>query len=1082
MSLPEGGGPNDSSNSGDVVIESWSDADSDVICLDSEVSNNISSQVSEKRLFIKEETAGDSDDCVILEDEIIDAVNQNDQNKKAPGTLDCKSFADFKGFGDQLVTSTPKRRQPQPERVLQEYNTIDELKYDIVDSDSSDDNLEIISDPSPNDVAPNREHEETRGNPYEEDQTLSIKKDEVGVMENTPANLEEKKICAKLDEENNEGTETNNEENNTNIELSDTSTLKRVELVGNDKESYSRVKKRNISEAGPISPQPAKKICFMFGTTGVLDTEKSSSPDKNKEVPLTEQLAMSSEDEEEQVTLEEKGPKALDDEEQEQNGQYWLKMITGSSADLKDDNNCKEIRERKEDTQAWSADEEELADIPVRTKVSRKSIKVPENIVECEAGEENLMNLDCEGLKDENANIDLKDEVANKEDDDADSDDDLHQAIYSLGNYCKRMVRGVMCSKLKCSWVHYMTPEDAVTQFYRICSNRSAKAVLRFYRFFTDLEIQEQMIVDAQELSAKSEPGGNIDIEPKNVCRAVFKAMVKVSKGLDLSMDEYMEMVEISSSLYTIVDGSDTLVSLFTQTSCLVVDAGSHPAGPRLVRWCWTNLYLDSLSHGVVLPSQFFSDVCTLLAHQKMIGQLVTVLLYMALIPSLSPSLVHLAEVLSSPSSVLTTPHSTALSTAQTLSRLCITEWVTLSKMGKIQPGIELLVNLLKDENPIDVHKFFQSLPELPGLDIPDVPPPPLSNQDCWMRAKMAEGKWEDVAYHMCSIDQQDVEVISDFAEQILLEVSQLCGEFRLVEPISVLYNTMVQVVLSRKCEVHTQFIRQLGVALLVCQVTSSQWSEASTIVKILASQLNTDFLCVKVPALPQFSQLDKGMVPLFVLEVLTFTKQRMELVKYLEVWDCLSSLQAELELEKRNKIMTKVLEVLAAGNTDTATVDIMIRISDVMVPGMKTETDVILRKRQEMMSNIVFQLMLNSNMVGSKLWSRYQMVRSCNHQLHKAETRGIVMMLAYNRMLPQAKKVYQEAVKWGVYSLQALSRPLTLRLSSSMVLEEIYVIVVEFLDKLKSEESLNVFVKMEETSTPNTGIKHLNCVRYVAL
>ena len=454
----------------------------------------------------------------------------------------------------------------------------------------------------------------------------------------------------------------------------------------------------------------------------------------------------------------------------------------------------------------------------------------------------------------------------------------------------------------------------------------------------------------------------------------------------------------------------------------------------------------------------------------------------MALIPSLSPSLVHLAEVLSSPSSVLTTPHSTALSTAQTLSRLCITEWVTLSKMGKIQPGIELLVKLLKDDNPIDVHKFFQSLPELPGLDIPDVPPPPLSNQDCWMRAKMAEGKWEDVAYHMCSIDQQDVEVISDFAEQILLEVSQLCGEFRLVEPISVLYNTMVQVVLSRKCEVHTQFIRQLGVALLVCQVTSSQWSEASTIVKILASQLNTDFLCVKVPALPQFSQLDKGMVPLFVLEVLTFTKQRMELVKYLEVWDCLSSLQAELELEKRNKIMTKVLEVLAAGNTDTATVDIMIRISDVMVPGMKTETDVILRKRQEMMSNIVFQLMLNSNMVGSKLWSRYQMVRSCNHQLHKAETRGIVMMLAYNRMLPQAKKVYQEAVKWGVYSLQALSRPLTLRLSSSMVLEEIYVIVVEFLDKLKSEESLNVFVKMEETSTPNTGIKHLNCVRYVAL
>ena len=251
--------------------------------------------------------------------------------------------------------------------------------------------------------------------------------------------------------------------------------------------------------------------------------------------------------------------------------------------------------------------------------------------------------------------------------------------------------------------------------------------------------------------------------------------------------------------------------------------------------------------------------------------------------------------------------------------------------------------------------------------------------------------------------------------------------------------------------------------------------------VKMLAYKLNTDFLLVKPPALPQFSGLDKGMVPLFVLEVLVWTKQRSELVKYLELWDCLASLETELELEKRNHIMTKVLECLATGNTDEATVDMMIRVSDVMVLGMRTETDVVLRKRQEVMSNILFQLMLNINMLGSRLWSRYQMVRSCNHQLHKPETRGIVMMLAYNRMLPQAKKVYQEAVKWGVYSSQALSRPLTLRLTSSMLLEEIYVIVVEFLEKLESkhvQESLNIFVKMEETSTPNTGIKHLNCVR----
>lgn len=156
--------------------------------------------------------------------------------------------------------------------------------------------------------------------------------------------------------------------------------------------------------------------------------------------------------------------------------------------------------------------------------------------------------------------------ASSKEDEGIDSDDDLHLAIYSLGNYCKRMVRGVMCSKPKCSWVHYMTPEDAVTQFYRICPNRSARAVFRFYRFFTDLEIQEQMMVDAQELLTKTDPGEVIEIDPKNVCKAVFKAMVKVSKALDLSMDQYMEMVDISSSLYTTIDGRDTLVSLFSNS------------------------------------------------------------------------------------------------------------------------------------------------------------------------------------------------------------------------------------------------------------------------------------------------------------------------------------------------------------------------------------------------------------------------------------------------------------------------------------------------------------------------------------
>merc|ERR1712034_11372 len=106
---------------------------------------------------------------------------------------------------------------------------------------------------------------------------------------------------------------------------------------------------------------------------------------------------------------------------------------------------------------------------------------------------------------------------------------------------------------------------------------------------------------------------------------------------------------------------------------------------------------------------------------------------------------------------------------------------------------------------------------------------------------------------------------------------------------------------------------------------------------------------------------------------------------------------------QEKNVILISVLECLAAGNTDLATVDIMIRISDIMVPGMRKETDVVLRRRQEGMSNILFQLMLNENMSESRLWSRYLMVKSCNHQLHKAETRGIVFMLSNSRLQDQA-------------------------------------------------------------------------------
>ena len=69
---------------------------------------------------------------------------------------------------------------------------------------------------------------------------------------------------------------------------------------------------------------------------------------------------------------------------------------------------------------------------------------------------------------------------------------------------------------------------------------------------------------------------------------------------------------------------------------------------------------------------------------------------------------------------------------------------------------------------------------------------------------------------------------------------------------------------------------------------------------------------------------------------------------------------------------------------------------------------------------------------------------------------------------------------------MQHLQRPLTLKLASNFTFEELQVITDEFFNKIeniqKSEDSLNLYVKMEEISVPNCGVRQLNCVRYLYL
>ena len=683
-----------------------------------------------------------------------------------------------------------------------------------------------------------------------------------------------------------------------------------------------------------------------------------------------------------------------------------------------------------------------------------------------------------DGNNSDQNNNDWKDDRDYKE---HDHSKNLENAIYNLGNYCPSMLRGVQCTWKECPWIHYMQPEDAVSQFYRIFANLPLYATIQFYRYFTNLEIQEQLVLDAQE--KLTEP---IGVCSKEVCREVLRAMVRLCGGMDLSLTKIMEMVDISTGVCDVQTGKDILVTIFTEALAMLKHSGGKEAqvsSRRLVKWAWTHLYLTSVSKGVILPSEFYIDLTELLSTHNMTSQLVEVLLYTSLMPSLKPPVRGVADVLTSPPSSLTSPHSTAVFTGQVLSRLSSQDWISLHQMADILPGLSTLVTCLLQDDPADVYKFYESLPEMEGLEVPEVTPPPQSDTNIWLRNQLVQGHWVNIAEYFCSFQSKDVEMLSDFIEKLLLEISQLCGEFQLQEPVHVVFKTGTEIVVSKQSEIHKQFWSQLGVSLVVCEVTSSQWVSASKIIKTMSNDLEVNWTGIKPPGICQFADIDRGMVPLFVLETLVRTKQCQDIVKHLKLWDCLSYLESDLSRGKRDIILLSVLECLAVTNVDMETLDIIIRTNEVMAASMKQETDVMVRRRHEVMSNVTFMLMLNENLPGARLYKRYAEVRGCSHELEKAVIRGLVTLLAHprNNMIQEAMSVYISGVRWGVYSSQHVRRPLTLKLSSILTMEELGIIVNEFFMKIKKlknvEDSFNIYVKIEEISVPNCGVRLLNSI-----
>ena len=434
----------------------------------------------------------------------------------------------------------------------------------------------------------------------------------------------------------------------------------------------------------------------------------------------------------------------------------------------------------------------------------------------------------------------------------------------------------------------------------------------------------------------------------------------------------------------------------------------------------------------------------------------------------------------------MTSPHYTAVVAGQVLGRLSTQDWVSLHAMVDLKPALSTLVTCLTQDDPADVYKFYEAVPEMDGITIPSIPAPPVTSLDLWIRERLEHGDWAGLFDHFCSLEGKDVEGLADLTERLLVEISQLCGQFRLREPVDAVFQAGAAAVLLRSSSVHTQFWCQLGASLLVAEVTAAQWSSAASLVRTLTSELRVDWLAITPASITQFADIERGMVTLFVMEALVRTKQCAMMVTFLRQWDCLACLETDLGREKRDLIMLSVLECLAESNVDTETLDIMIRINEVMTATMKQERNPMVRRRHEVMSNVTFILMLNSNLAGARLYKRYQEVRSCSHELEVAVMRGLVSLLASvrNNMSREARQVYTSGVKWGAYTLQQPNRPFTLKLKSTLTLEEFSVIVTDFFAKIKRskravEDSMSVFIKIEEVSVPNCGVRLLNSVRY---
>ena len=84
--------------------------------------------------------------------------------------------------------------------------------------------------------------------------------------------------------------------------------------------------------------------------------------------------------------------------------------------------------------------------------------------------------------------------------------------------------------------------------------HRPLEDALQFFSYFTNLEIQEELITKTivllNELGEET-----LNLNAKDVCREVYKEMFKNIQILDLSLEHFMELIDISTKIYDVKDG-----------------------------------------------------------------------------------------------------------------------------------------------------------------------------------------------------------------------------------------------------------------------------------------------------------------------------------------------------------------------------------------------------------------------------------------------------------------------------------------------------------------------------------------------